>query len=172
MKKALIVVDMQKGFLNEHTEKLVRTINHFLETKMDKFDYVWFSKFHNPDNSSFKKHINWKKMTREEEQEIVLEEGLLAKGKVFEKHVYTAYTDEILKELEKNGVEELYLCGIGSDSRVLKTALDFFERGIKVKVIRNLTASFDGERMYICGLSVIKKCIGKENVIWHQDLDF
>lgn len=49
--KNIIVVDMQKGFINENNEILISKINKYLQNNI--FDNVFYTKFINDENSAF-----------------------------------------------------------------------------------------------------------------------
>ena len=57
MKKILIIVDVQNGFLNRINKKIVDNIEDLLQLNI--FDYVIATKFKNTTNSSFENILNW-----------------------------------------------------------------------------------------------------------------
>ena len=57
-KNLLIVIDVQKNFINENTEFLIDKIYQLLNSH--KFDDVVFTKFINEQDSPFYKVLNWK----------------------------------------------------------------------------------------------------------------
>ena len=57
--KALFIIDVQKGFLNKLTKDLPIKIAHFLEEKKEVFDYIFFFKFINKQNSNWTNLLNW-----------------------------------------------------------------------------------------------------------------
>ena len=56
-KSLLLIVDIQKNFINENTRFLLDKINNLLN--INKFDVVAFTKFINDENSPFYKILNW-----------------------------------------------------------------------------------------------------------------
>lgn len=55
-KSLLLIVDIQKNFINENTSFLLDKINNLLN--INKFDVVAFTKFINDEVSAFEKEIN------------------------------------------------------------------------------------------------------------------
>ena len=67
----VLVVDMQKGFINEHTKHLITKINLFI--KASNSSYKVATKFINHKNSAFVKLLNWEGMMNKDEQEFAVE---------------------------------------------------------------------------------------------------
>ena len=59
MKTALIVIDVQKYFVNDETKDLPNKICKYIEG--NKYDYILFTQFVNNNNSNFVKLLNWRK---------------------------------------------------------------------------------------------------------------
>jgi len=57
MVDALLVIDVQNGFINNHTKHIVVKIRKLLETQW--FDFIVFFKFVNNLDSNFTKVINY-----------------------------------------------------------------------------------------------------------------
>ena len=82
--KALIIVDMQKGFIKESNKFLVDNINKLISE--NRFDKVIATKFVNNADSQYVKFLNWSKMIGEEEQEFAI--SLPANAIIAEKTSY------------------------------------------------------------------------------------
>ena len=80
--KIILVIDMQKGFINKNNEHLVNDINKFLKQK--SFDKVIFTKYKNKENSPFVKFLNWNALTDEESQRFVVD----GEAEMIEKYSY------------------------------------------------------------------------------------
>ena len=159
-KNLLIVIDVQKNFINENTEFLIDKIYQLLNSH--KFDDVVFTKFINEQDSPFYKVLNWKGCMSKEDQKIVLD---TQNYKVWEKRTYTAVTHELINYIKENKIATIYLCGIDTDACVLKTALDLFDMGYNVKIIENCTMSHSGQENHDMAIHLLKKLIGKDNII-------
>lgn len=159
-KKLLIVIDVQKNFINENTEFLIDKIHQLLNTH--KFDDVIFTKFINEQNSPFYKVLNWNGCMSEEDQKIMVD---TQNYKVLEKRTYTAVTNELIDYIKESNITTIYLCGIDTDACVLKTSLDLFDMGYNVKIIENCTRSHSGQENHDMAIHLLKKLIGKDNII-------
>ena len=58
-KTALIIIDVQNYFVNEHTKGIPEKIAQFINE--NKFDFVLFTKFVNHEGSNYFKLLNWHK---------------------------------------------------------------------------------------------------------------
>ena len=160
MKSLLLVIDLQKSFINENTKYLIDRINNLVNSSM--YDYVIFTKFINKINSIGVKKLNYMGCLSDEDREIVLD----TKDKmIFEKDVYTAYSKKLVDYIKSNNIDVIYLCGIDTECCVLKTAFDLFENGYDVKVLRDYSASTHGMESNNYILDVIGRSIGRDNVI-------
>ena len=160
MKNLLLVIDVQKDFVNDNTEECVIKINKLINT--EKYDFVAFTKFINDENSNFYKELNYKGCMTEEGRRIVLDTG---KNKIFEKRVYSAVNDKLEKYLNDNNIDSVYLCGIDTDACVLKTSLDLFESNINVFVLKDYCMSHSGKIFHDNAILMLEKLIGKKSII-------
>lgn len=86
-------------------------------------------------------------------------------NRVFNKYVYSAVNEEFIKFIKENNITNIYLCGIDIECCVLKTAFDLFELGYNVYVLKDYCACTHGIIRKNNALKIIKRCIGKDNVI-------
>lgn len=82
--KKLLVVDMQKGFINKNNEILMKNIENLM--KNGNFDQIIATKFVNHEKSPYVKFLDWNKLCDEESQTFAI--NLPANAKVFEKTSY------------------------------------------------------------------------------------
>lgn len=85
--------------------------------------------------------------------------------KIFTKKTYTALTEELKEYIKINNINTIYLCGIDTDACVLKTALDFFDYNLNIKVLKDLFMSHSGIDYHNYALILLEKLIGKNNII-------
>jgi nicotinamidase-related amidase len=57
MIKCLLIVDVQKGFINEHTKEIPSAVSAL----QADYDFVFASRFINLPDSNFRKLMNWKR---------------------------------------------------------------------------------------------------------------
>lgn len=157
MKKALIVIDVQKGFAVEMAEDLPKKIVSHLKT--NKYDFVLFTISHNTPSSNFRKLLEWHGGIRKPYIDIhPLIEPMLTKENTFHKHTYSAFKAPGLKKFIKlNGIEEIYLCGINTDACVLASAFEAFDLGYNFKIIDDLCSVSSYKQEYVDAANVIIK---------------
>ncbi len=160
MKNALLIIDVQKFFINEFTKDIPKKIADFLETY--KFDFVLFFKFVNSKDSNFVKFLNWQKMFSSPDIDIVPElEKFVTKGNVFDKLTFSAFKSEkFLKFLKENEIKELYICGFDTDGCVFSTVMEAFDLGFNVKVLQDLCASHHSKGYHKNAVEILKRNAG------------
>lgn len=160
MKKLLLVIDMQKDFINENTKFLVEKIENLIEE--NKFDNVLFTRFINNDNSIFYKKLGYNGCISNEGKRLAIKTN---NNETIDKQGYTALTQECVNYIKDNNIDEIYLCGIDTECCVLKTALDMFEKGYDVYVLKDYSASTHGKKRHDNAIQILERNIGKGYVI-------
>jgi len=160
MKNLLLVIDVQKDFVNDNTKDCVSKIESLVNS--NKFDMVAFTKYINDEESIFYRNLNYKGCLTDDGRKIVVD---TRNNKVFEKRVYTAVNEELKKYLLDNNIDNVYLCGIDTDDCVLKTALDLFENDINVFVLKDYCMSHSGKIFHDNAILMLEKLIGKNSII-------
>ncbi len=155
----LLVVDVQNGFINEHTAHVIEPINTLIGAFSDRGIGVAYTRFVNTPDSGYARWIGWTRFMGE--PETVLFDALdTSAGPVFVKHGYTAFTHEFSEHVVEQQIERLILCGIATDGCVLKTAVDAFERDIEPVVVIDACASHAGREVHDAGLMLLARFIG------------
>ena len=122
--KKLLIVDMQKGFINKNNDFLVKNIQNLIGSS--RFDKIYATKFINHTGSQFFKFLNWRRFC--ENSEIDFAVDLPKEAVVIEKTSYAFAGGEVEKNFDKT--DEIYLCGTDYDSCVLAIAFQLFDFGI------------------------------------------
>lgn len=163
--KALLVIDVQKNFINENTKYLPKKIANFIDK--NKFDYVLFFQYFNHPNSNFVKIHNWNKMFGPPETDIVKElTTYLTKENLFKKYSFSIFKAEGFSEfIESHPIEELYLCGIDIDACILSSEMEAFEKGYNAKIIEDLCCSHSGNEYHQKAIDIIKKNLGRQTIV-------
>jgi len=170
MKKLLLIVDMQNGFVTDKSRHIIPVIKELIEKFELKEQPVAFTRFINFKDSPWEKWIKWSRFMESPEIDIIPELRMHAKL-VFDKlGLYTGFTEEFENYIKKNEIEQIYLCGVATDGCVLKTAVDAFEKEIEPTVIEDASHSHAGEVVHQAGLLLISRFIGKHQVIKSADL--
>ncbi|MEH1791981.1 isochorismatase family cysteine hydrolase [Nostoc sp.] len=162
MNFCLFIIDIQNGFITENTSHVPQRVKSLLEQNI--FEHVIFTKFINTTNSPYVKYLNWHDLMSPAEQKIVDQLEVFAQV-VFDKTIYTACNEETLNFLNKNDIQKVFICGLDTDSCVLKTAVDFFENNIKPYILEYYSASTGGDKIHQAGLLVLSQMIGVNNIL-------
>ena len=166
MKTALIVIDVQKYFVNEKTtdknlRKLPGRISDYIEN--NDFDFIIFTVHVNKKNSNHFKILGWKECTGKPDAE--LHDSLkkfAKKGNLFEKSTYSAFKSKrLLDFLKRNNISKVFLCGVDTDACLLASAYDAFDLGFDIAVLKELCASHTGNNMHECAKRIMEKNLEK-----------
>lgn len=162
MKSAIVVIDVQNYFVNEHTKDIPEMIARFLSE--NRFDFILFTKFVNREGSNFFKLLNWKKCVGSPDTDIHHSlEKFVRTDNLFDKASYSIFkSDGIDNFLKRNQITKLFLCGIDIDACVLASAFDAFDLGYEIEVLTDLSLSHSGERLDNAALEIIKKNLAKK----------
>ncbi|MBN2675802.1 MAG: isochorismatase family protein [Alphaproteobacteria bacterium] len=157
MTKALLIIDVQKCFINKHTEHIVSKI----ENIQKEYDTVIISSFFNKEKSFFRENLNWNKCAKSSE-----EHSLAFKPKnnsTFLEHSnYSCITKDFLNFVREKDITEIHLCGMDTDACVLKTAFDCIEYDLNIQILVNFIGSSGGKEMHESGLNILYRNLGKK----------
>ena len=164
MKTALVVVDVQNYFINEHTADIAKKIKRFISEHGQDFDFILFTKFVNKEDSSHVKLLNWRKCFSSPDTDISPElSKFVDDNNVFVKSGYSEFkSEEFCNFLKTNNIEKLFLCGIDTDACILATAFDAFDLGYEVEVLEDLCGSHSGKDFHDYAMRIMKKSILKK----------
>lgn len=155
---------MQNGFLNSHSESIIPSVLKLVEECAKRRIPLVFTVFRNVIGSPFERLIGWEKVREGSETDLYEAFKPFAEI-VIEKNYYTAYTREFNQLVEAQGWETILLCGVATESCVLKTAVDVFEKELLPIVIADACASDLGVEMHLQGLSVLEVLLGKNQIM-------
>ena len=166
---AIVVVDMQKGFITEHSQHLSAAIAAFLESK--EFQHRIFTRFHNPGKDGFyEKHLNWLRLQEPSETDIVPELATYP-SLVIDKSTYSGFsTGELEAHIQENNITKVYVCGSDTNVCVTSMAGELFDRRIDPIVISDLCASHSGTDYHEAALKNLTKWIGHKNILTSEEI--
>jgi nicotinamidase-related amidase len=166
-KPVLVVVDVQNGFITEHSQPVIPIIVNLVRRWQTAGGDVVFSRYLNYAGSPFERLIGWTKMTGSPETELVTELAPYVgpHTPVVDKYIYTLFTPEGTQLIEKRAWTDLYVCGIDTDVCVLKTAVDAFERNLTPWILKDACASHAGPEAHAAGLFIAGRLIGTNQII-------
>lgn len=171
-KPVLVVVDVQNGFITEHSKPVVPVIADLVRRWKASHGDVVFTRYLNYSGSPFERLIGWTKMVDGSDTELVTELAPYVDRHtpVIDKYIYTLFTPEGIHLVDERGWTDLYLCGIDTDSCVLKTAVDAFERDLTPWILKDACASHAGPEAHAAGLFIAGRFIGTNQIIQTTNL--
>jgi nicotinamidase-related amidase len=159
MSQPLLVVDVQRGFINDFTRHIPSRIVRLIES--GEFAPLLFTVFINSPESPYHRLLDWHACAGPPDTELVAELApLAATENVFEKRGLTGVPDELAERLRRDRIEEISLVGIDTDMCVLKVAMDLFDAGIEPIVLLDCCASTAGLQAHLAGLAILSRNIG------------
>lgn len=159
MATALLIVDVQQGFINAATRHLPAKVADL----QDDYDRVFATQFVNPPGSPFRRLMDWQKFAPGS-ADVQFAFTPRDDATLIEKSVYTCVTPEFLATLARERLDEIHLAGIATDNCVLKCAIDLFEAGLRPVVRAEFCASHAGADHHSWGLAIIQRFIGAAQV--------
>lgn len=160
MNTLLLIIDLQKDFINDNTEDIIEKIENLIS--QNKFNEVLFTRFINSKDNICFKRLNYLGCIDEEGQKIVIN---TSNNKIIDKEIYSALNNDLIKYIENNNISKIYLCGIDTECCVLKTAFDLFESNYDVYILKDFCASTHGKETHDNALEILKRNIGIDKII-------
>lgn len=160
MSRLLLVIDVQKDFINKQTERTFYKIEELINS--NQYENIVFTKFINDTNSIWYKKLNSHLFMTKEQQSIPID---TKSHKVINKKTYSALNEELKEYIKTNNIEQIYLCGFDTDACIYKTALDLFENGYEVYVLQDYCMAHKGKVLHDIMIQNLKRLIGKEYII-------
>ncbi|MFJ9554164.1 isochorismatase family cysteine hydrolase [Nocardiopsis sp. NPDC101807] len=166
-RQALIVVDVQNGFLNDHSRPMLTTLSRLVAAWTLSGRPVVFTRYINHPGSPFDRLLNWTRLQEPPETDIATEiaHHTADAAAVIDKHGYSCFTDDFHALLGKQEWRDLYFCGVATESCVLKSAVDAFELGLVPRIVTDASASDAGAHVHEAGLTVARRFIGAHHLV-------
>lgn len=169
IRPVLVVVDVQEGFTNQHTEHVIPTIVKIVEECSERRLPIVFTKFHNCLNSPFERLLAWYQVREEPETDFHRDLVKFAHT-VIEKSGYSAFTGEFSLMRETAGWETILICGMSTESCILTSAVGAFEQGVRPIVVSDACASNQGSLMHENAIEILKILVGKHQIMTAGEL--
>lgn len=161
--KIILLVDIQEGYMNEE----LRTLPKDIEKHVKNYDYdlVIATRFINKNDLLHRSDIHIKDMTVFSSKAKLVEPIDKIADIVLMKSTYTSYTIDVAKLLEKKDVKQVYIAGLNTETSILATALDLFDKGIKPVVLSHLCNTTNGKRINEAALEILRIAVGDECIL-------
>jgi nicotinamidase-related amidase len=163
MSDVLLVVDVQRGFLNEYTQHIPKRIVRLIER--GDYNPLLFTRFVNTADGPYPRFLGWDAC--QHEPETLLAPELLpyaSAALTFAKPGDAGIPDELADFLQREQIEEVTIAGIDTDMCVLKVAMDIFDLGIKPLILTDCCASTHGLQSHLAGLAVLARNVGADQM--------
>jgi nicotinamidase-related amidase len=167
MSTALLVVDMQNGFVNHNSEHIIPNVVRLIEAP--NWAAVIFTRFVNQPESGYVKWIGWSRFMNSPEIDIIEPLRQYASISV-DKGGYSALVPDVAELLRRRSVERIVICGVATDGCVLKTAVDAFEQDIEPIVVVDACASHAGLSVHEAALLLLPRFIGRGQLRTTEDV--
>jgi len=155
MANAVIVVDMQRGFLEagyplycgDEARKIIPKVIALLREEMARGSVLFFTAdTHDPDDREFEMFLAHCVRGTEEVEIIPELSEFVARGTLIPKRRYSAFFETDLEQrLAELKPDKLIVVGVCTDICVMHTVADARNRDYPVEVVRAAVASFDPE---------------------------
>lgn len=160
---------MQKGFLNQYSSHITENINALICECRGLSVPVVFTRFFNVSGSPYETLMGWDHVRGNGETDIVDELAPFVET-LIDKNFYTSLTSQFIELINRNEWKTILICGVATESCVLKTAVDAFEMGLHPIVISDCCASDRGDEFHQAGLKILPRFIGKGQVMASEDI--
>ena len=155
MTDPILIVDVQRGFLNEFTHHVPQRLRRLLE--QGAHDPVLFTRFVNVKGGPYPTFLGWEAMVTAPDTDLAPGlEPFAARGRVFEKRGVCGLPQALDAYLKGERPKRVYVAGIDTDMCVLKIAMDLFDRSIEPVVLTDCCASTAGLQAHLAGLAVLE----------------
>jgi nicotinamidase-related amidase len=160
---ALIVIDVQRGMVNDNNQHVVPKVIELIRQAMATPIPVLFTRFINHAHSGHVKWMAWSRFMDSPEVDLHPEILPFVEA-VFDKPGYTSLIPPVRAWLHERGITRVYCCGVDTECCVLKTAVDAFELDIEPIVVHDACASHAGPAAHEAGLFLLSRFIGKNQI--------
>jgi nicotinamidase-related amidase len=164
----LVVVDLQQGFMTEHSRPVVPRVSRLLEEWHRSGRPSIITQFVNSPESPCVQLIGWTDlMPGDPGAELVPEiaRHVPRARAVVQKDGYTSLTPEVVQLIKDHHWTDLYITGLDTDSCVLATALSAFEAGLTPWVVTDACASHAGPEVHEAALLVMSRFLGPRQLV-------
>ncbi|MFA7315686.1 MAG: cysteine hydrolase family protein [Candidatus Paceibacterota bacterium] len=160
-KKALILVDIQNGFIKRWDKSFLKNIKNLISKQ--KYDLYVEVTFHAEKGSLWDKQTNWTFPYEPTVPEVL---DLLKGKNVIKiiKETRSAFKGNVnlFSVLQKNKIEEVHVVGFDTNDCVFATAQEAFDLGFYTYVIEECTGASQGEKIHKNAIAILR-CLGLTN---------
>lgn len=159
--QALVLVDVQGGFITADTEHALDRIGELMN---GSWDLVAATRFRNCAGSLYRSELDWHDMGSGSPGSRLTRDVAQRADTIVDKTGYSA-AETLLPELTRRRITEVVLAGMDTDACVLATAFGMWDAGFRVRIDAAGCASGGGPALHIAGLNVARQVFGPKSVI-------
>ncbi|GGP90015.1 isochorismatase family cysteine hydrolase [Streptomyces melanogenes] len=169
---ALIVIDVQNGFVNRHSRDAIPAIAHLVQRWQEAGGPVVFARFHNAPGSPYERITGWTDLRTAEEQAFVdeLAPYVVEAAAVIDKGQSSVFTADGAQVFREAGWSDLVLCGIDTDSCVYDSAVDAYHAGYRPWIVTDACASTGGSRYHDAALLLAARNISAGQLVTSETI--
>ena len=163
-----MVVDVQEGFRNPHSEHVVVNIVRLVDGWVGAGLPLVFARFFNAPGSPYETISGWTELRTAEEQALVRELQPFASraALIVDKAVSSALTPELTAAAAEHGWHDLVIAGIDTDACVYDTAVSVYHQGdLRPWIVTDACASTGGQEMHEAALMLARRNIGARQLL-------
>ena len=163
MDLVVVVIDPQKGWLNQYTRPTLHALAEEL-SQSACWPSVVLTQFINDVASPFRSLLPWWKGFQKADDTDLMDEFMRPVLQMFTRNTY-GLPPELWACFESHEVKQILLTGVETDATIVKTAMDAFDRGISVWAPWHLVASTYGPAGQASGLAILQKVLGQDHLL-------
>lgn len=168
----LVVVDMQRGFVHPNSQHVVPTVVGLVDRWAQAGGAMVFTRYFNWPGSPFEQFFQWSALMTSPQTDLIAElEPWAAQATMLDKNFYTMFNDKGSALVAEHGWTDLFVCGLTTESCVLKTVADAFERSLTPWLITDASATHAGPDAHEAGLLCARRFVGASQLITTSEIE-
>lgn len=167
----LVVIDVQAGFLNAETRQVIGPVRNLARAWVAESLPLVLGRYHNFPGSPFERLLHWYKLRGDEETMLAGElDEFVREATIIDKVGYTVFTADLDKLCAKLEITDVVLCGLDSETCVLKSAADAFERGLTPWIAADACASNGGVVWHERAMELAGRYVGPGQIVTTDEI--
>ncbi|MEV5784558.1 isochorismatase family cysteine hydrolase [Streptomyces sp. NPDC052287] len=169
---ALLVIDVQRGFVNRHSGGVLPAIVRLVEGWRAAGAPVVLTRFHNAPGSPYETITGWTRLRTAEEQALVAELAPFVSdaAALIDKAQASVFTPSGAEIIRDSGWTDLVLCGIDTDACVYDSAVAAYQSGYRPWIVTDACASSGGSKYHDAALLLAARNIGAAQLVTSEDV--
>lgn len=169
-KALLLVVDVQKGFLQtEDAKAVIPHVNTLIGMWEERGWPVVYGRFVNIEGSNWERLRDWHELKGEPDT-LLADDLHVVSPYVFKKSTYSAWSNETAAVAALHGATNVVIVGVDTNECVLATAISVFDSGMTPWVVRDCCASNGGVKAHDTAIELLETLLGKQQVIFSKEI--